>query len=89
MARDISRADARWQDCALSRGGAVEEDACVQSRRPSRYRLLTFCVAAISGIVLADVLFPNAATWVTSLVAAAIAGVVAAVMAWAKSLREK
>jgi hypothetical protein len=62
--------------------------AIVHSRRPSRYKLITFFVAVITGIVVADVVFPASRSWPNLLLAAAVAAVVAGVMAWVGGRRK-
>ena len=54
----------------------------MHSRRPSRYKLTTFFVAAITGIVVADMVFPASRSAANLLLAAAVAAVVAGAMAW-------
>ena len=61
----------------------------VHSRRPSRYKLITFFVAAISGIVVADLVFPASRSASNLLLAAAVAAVVAGVMAWLGGRRKE
>lgn len=56
--------------------------ATVNSRRPSRYKLITFIVAAITGIVVADLVIPTFGSWSNLLLAGLVAGLVAWVMAW-------
>jgi hypothetical protein len=54
----------------------------MHTRRPSRYKLLTFFVAAITGICVADYFLPSASSWANLLVAGAVAALVAVVMVW-------
>jgi len=54
----------------------------VNSRRPSRYKLLTFFVAAIVGILVADFFIPAANSAANLLLAAAVAALVAVAMVW-------
>ena len=54
----------------------------MKPRHPSRYKLLTWVVAVIVGIVVADLFFPTAGTAANLLLAAAVAAVVALAMAW-------
>ncbi len=54
----------------------------MNSRRPSRYKFITFVVAAVTGIVVADLFIPSAGSWANLLLAAAVAAIVAVAMAW-------
>lgn len=54
----------------------------MSSLRPSRYKLLTFFVAVIVGIVVADWILPEARSWQNALLSAGIAAAVAVLLAW-------
>lgn len=53
----------------------------MNSRRPSRYKLITFLVAAITGIVVADIFIPTRSA-ANLLLAVAVAALVAVTMVW-------
>jgi len=61
----------------------------VPSLRPSRYKFLTFLVAAITGICVADYFIPTAGSWANLLLAGAVAALVAGVMAWLGGRRKE
>lgn len=61
----------------------------VNPRRPSRYKLLTWVVAVGVGIVAADYFFPSAGRIANTLIAAAVAALVAVVMVWLGGRREE
>jgi hypothetical protein len=67
----------------------VNAPRLVNSRRPSRYKLLTFFVAAIAGIVAADYFIPDAPPWANLLLAAAVAAAVAVLMVWLGGRRKE
>lgn len=59
----------------------------MNSRRPSRYKLITFFVAALTGIYVADLLIPDR-SWKNMALAAVVAALVATLMAWLKARRD-
>jgi branched-subunit amino acid transport protein len=61
----------------------------VSSLRPSRYKLLTFFVAAFAGVFVADYFIPAAGTWQNLLLAAVIAALIAVAMVWLGGRRKE
>lgn len=53
----------------------------------SRYKLLTFFIAVLTGIAVSELFFPAAGSTVALLIAAGVAALVATLMAWLGSQR--
>lgn len=60
----------------------AECSATVNPRHPARYKLLTFFVAAIVGILVADFFIPTTNSAANLLLGAVVAALVAVVMVW-------
>ncbi len=54
----------------------------MNSLRSSRYKFITFLVAAISGMLVADLFVPNPGSAANLLLAGGVAAVVAILMVW-------